>query len=79
MKQIVRNVKIIGTGSFVPETIYTNEYLETILPTNSKWIFENLGIKERRIATDKEFTSDLAWKAGKMRLKMQDLQQVTSI
>jgi len=65
MKQIVRNVKIIGTGSFVPDTIYTNEYLETILPTNSKWIFENLGIKERRIATEQEFTSDLAWKAGR--------------
>ena len=64
MKQLVRNVKIIGTGSFLPTTIYTNEYLETILPTNAKWIFENLGIKERRIASDTEATSDLAWKAG---------------
>jgi 3-oxoacyl-[acyl-carrier-protein] synthase-3 len=64
MKQIVRNVKIIGTGSFVPDTIYTNEYLETIIPTTSQWIFENLGINERRIARDNEFTSDLAWKAG---------------
>lgn len=64
MKQLVRNVKIIGTGSFVPEIIYTNEYLETILPTTSKWIFENLGIKERRIAGEHEATSDLAWRAG---------------
>lgn len=64
MKQLVRNVKIIGTGSFVPDTIYTNEYLETILPTSAEWIFENLGIKERRIASDAEATSDLAWKAG---------------
>jgi len=65
MKQLVRNVKIIGTGSYLPATIYTNEYLETILPTTAKWIFENLGIKERRIAGDSEATSDLAWKAGK--------------
>lgn len=65
MKQLVRNVKIIGTGSFVPETIYTNEYLETILPTNADWIYKNLGIKERRIASENEATSDLAWKAGK--------------
>jgi 3-oxoacyl-[acyl-carrier-protein] synthase-3 len=36
MKQLIRNVKIIGTGSYVPETIYTNEYLETILPTNAR-------------------------------------------
>lgn len=64
MKQLVRNVKIIGTGSFVPETIYTNEYLETILPTSSDWIFKNLGIKERRITSEHEATSDLAWKAG---------------
>lgn len=64
MKQLVRNVRISGTGSFVPETIYTNEYLETILPTNSEWIFKNLGIRERRIASKKEATSDLAWKAG---------------
>jgi 3-oxoacyl-[acyl-carrier-protein] synthase-3 len=64
MKQLVRNVKIIGTGSYVPENIYTNEYLETILPTSAKWIFENLGIKERRIASINEATSDLAWKAG---------------
>ena len=50
MKQLVRNVKIIGTGSFVPEKIYTNEYLETIIDTNSEWIEKNLGIKERHIA-----------------------------
>ena len=64
MKQLVRNVKIIGTGSFVPEKIYTNEYLETILDTNSSWIEKNLGIKERHIASDNEATSDLAYKAG---------------
>ncbi len=61
---MVRNVKIIGTGSFVPEKIYTNEFLETIIDTNSEWIFENLGIKERRIAETNEFTSDLAWRAA---------------
>ncbi|NJW53441.1 3-oxoacyl-ACP synthase III family protein [Salinimicrobium oceani] len=65
MKQIVRNVKIIGTGSYVPEKIYTNEYLETLVPTSSKWIEETLGIKERRIAHNKEVTSDLAYEAGK--------------
>lgn len=64
MKQLVRNVKIIGTGSYVPETIYTNEYLETIIPTNANWIQENLGIKERRIAAKNEATSDLASNAA---------------
>lgn len=69
MKQLVRNVKIIGTGSYVPEKVYTNEYLETIIPTNSQWIFENLGIKERRIAFDNETTSDLASRAGEIAIK----------
>ncbi len=64
MKQLIRNVKIIGTGSYVPETIYTNEYLETILPTNSQWIYENVGIKERHIAAPNQATSDLAAIAG---------------
>lgn len=65
MKQLVRNVHIIGTGSYIPETVYTNEYLETIVPTSAKWIEENLGIKERRIALPNQTTSDLAAEAGK--------------
>lgn len=64
MQQIVRNVKIIGTGSYLPETVYTNEYLETISPTNAQWIEDNLGIRERRIALPDQPTSDLAAKAG---------------
>lgn len=64
MKQIVRNVKIIGTGSYVPEQVYTNKYLETIVNTNDAWIQENLGIKERRIANADQCTSDLAAEAG---------------
>ncbi len=64
MKQFVRKAKIIGTGSYVPEKIYTNKYLETLVDTNDEWIQKNLGIKERRIASDKEATSDLAWRAG---------------
>jgi len=64
MKQLIRNVKILGTGSYVPETIYTNEYLETILPTNAKWIYENVGIKERHIAASNQATSDLSAIAG---------------
>jgi 3-oxoacyl-[acyl-carrier-protein] synthase-3 len=62
--QIVKRAKIIGTGSYVPEKIYTNEYLETIVDTNADWIYDTLGIKERRIARKDEATSDLAWKAG---------------
>jgi len=64
MRQLVRNVKILGTGSYVPEKIFTNEYLETILTTNAQWVFENVGINERHIADDNQATSDLAAIAG---------------
>lgn len=64
MKQLVRNVKIIGTGSYVPEKVYTNQFLETIIETNDQWIQENLGIKERRIAAENECTSDMAANAA---------------
>lgn len=64
MRQVVKNVKIIGTGSYIPETVYTNQYLETIIPTNDAWIQENLGIRERHIVADNETTSDLAARAA---------------
>ena len=65
MKQLVRNVKIIGTGSYTPETIYTNKYLESIIDTSDDWIQANLGIKERRIAAKNQCSSDLASEAAK--------------
>ena len=64
MKQIVKKAKILGTGSYVPEKIYTNKYLETIIDTDDKWIKDNLGISERRIAGTHEATSDLASNAA---------------
>ncbi|MGL5257096.1 MAG: beta-ketoacyl-ACP synthase III [Proteocatella sp.] len=64
MRQLVRNVKIIGTGSYAPEKIYTNEYISTFVDTNDAWIFENVGIKSRHIASENETTSDLAYGAA---------------
>jgi 3-oxoacyl-[acyl-carrier-protein] synthase III len=64
MKQLVRKAKIIGTGSYVPDKIITNKYLESIIDTNDEWIQENLGILQRRIASDSQCTSDLAAIAG---------------
>ena len=69
MKQLIRSVKIIGTGAFVPEKIITNSDLEKKIDTNSKWIFDNLGINERRVASNEQCTSDLAALAGAMAIK----------
>ena len=64
MKQYVRKVKIIGTGSYLPEKVYTNEYLESIVSTSAEWIETKLGIRERRIAAPDQATSDLGASAA---------------
>jgi 3-oxoacyl-[acyl-carrier-protein] synthase-3 len=59
-----RTVSIIGTGSYVPEKILTNEDLSRMVNTSDEWITTRTGIKERRIAAKDEHTSDMAAKAA---------------
>lgn len=59
-----RTVSIIGTGSYVPERVLTNEELSNLVDTSDEWITTRTGIKERRIAAEGEFTSDMATKAA---------------
>jgi 3-oxoacyl-[acyl-carrier-protein] synthase-3 len=66
----VKKARIIGTGSCVPEKVLTNLDLEKFLDTSDEWIFTRTGIRERRIAADGEFTSDLATKAARQALEM---------
>ena len=55
---------IIGTGSYLPKSILTNEELSKAVDTNNEWIVSRTGIKQRHIAAKDEFTSDLAAKAA---------------
>ena len=59
-----RTVSIIGTGSYVPEKVLSNAELEKLVDTSDEWIVTRTGIKERRIAADDEFTSDMAAQAA---------------
>lgn len=59
----IPNVYISGTGSYVPETIVPNQWFERI-GSSDAWIYEKLGIRERRVVTH-ETTSDLAAEAGR--------------
>jgi 3-oxoacyl-[acyl-carrier-protein] synthase III len=59
-----RNVHIVGTGSFTPESVLTNHDLEKIVDTSDEWITSRTGIKERRIADPKTPASDLATEAA---------------
>lgn len=62
------SIKIIGTGSFLPETIVTNDYLSTIMETSDEWISSRTGIKERRLAKT-ETTASMSAEAGKRALE----------
>jgi 3-oxoacyl-[acyl-carrier-protein] synthase-3 len=57
--------KIAGTGSYLPQKILTNAELESMVDTTDDWIVARTGIKERHIAANGEFTSDLAFHAAK--------------
>src|SRR6187397_1717405 len=60
----LRTVSIVGTGSYVPEKVLTNEDLSRMVDTSDEWITTRTGIKERRIAAKDENTSDMATKAA---------------
>lgn len=57
------NAKITGIGAYLPNKKLTNHDLEKMVDTNDEWIVRRTGIKERRIAAESEFASDLAIKA----------------
>lgn len=63
-KIAMANAKIIGLGSYLPEKIYDNAYMESIVDTNDEWITRRTGIKERRVSEDDEYTTDIAAKAA---------------
>ncbi|MBI3237160.1 MAG: ketoacyl-ACP synthase III, partial [Chlamydiales bacterium] len=65
--------KIIGTGSYLPERVLTNGDLEKMVETSDEWIFTRTGMKERRIAADHEFCSDMGAKAAMQALEQAQL------
>jgi len=58
-------VKIIATGSYVPDAIITNDHLQQRFGFDSDWIVKRTGIHERRHALPQQATSDLCAEAGR--------------
>lgn len=65
--------KITGVGKALPDKRLTNADLEKMVDTSDAWISQRVGIKERRIAADGEWTSHLATRAAADALKMSGL------
>ena len=67
--------KIIGLGFYTPPTIFSNKYIETLAATNSEWIEENTGIRERHISGLGEGASYLGTKAGRHAIENSGLKE----
>ena len=61
--------KIIGSGSYLPDRVLTNQDLEKMLDTTDEWITTRTGIKQRHIIADDQVTSDMAYEASKKALQ----------
>jgi 3-oxoacyl-[acyl-carrier-protein] synthase-3 len=77
-QQNKRKIKITGSGFYAPPKVLTNFDLEKMVDTSDEWIITRSGIRERRIASEDQATSDLAieacWKAlNDARLKVKDI------
>ncbi|MFH2068624.1 MAG: beta-ketoacyl-ACP synthase III [Candidatus Omnitrophota bacterium] len=62
-------IKIIGTGSYLPQKVLTNADLEKMVETSDEWISTRTGVSERRIAAPEEAASDLGIHACRLALE----------
>ena len=63
------SVKVLGTGSYLPPKVVTNDDLSKSLDTSDEWIYSHTGIHSRHIAEEDDCTSSMAAKAGKAALE----------
>ncbi len=71
---MMSKASITAIGSYVPEKRLTNRDLEELVDTNNEWIVKRTGMRERRIAGENEYTSDLSVRAVKNLIKRYDKQ-----
>jgi len=64
---VIRSV-IRGVGAHLPKRVMTNADMAKLVDTSDDWIVERSGIRERHIAAENEFTSDLGIAACKQAL-----------
>ncbi|HNT01281.1 MAG: ketoacyl-ACP synthase III [Candidatus Saccharicenans sp.] len=69
MIKMKRHIRIRSTGVYLPDRVLTNADLEKMVDTSDEWITTRTGIKERRMASKEQATSDLAVNAARMALE----------
>jgi 3-oxoacyl-[acyl-carrier-protein] synthase III len=60
--------RIIGTGSYLPPKVVTNDDLAKLMDTTDEWIRTRTGIRQRHIAEPSQASSDLGVEASRAAL-----------
>ena len=60
--------RVIGTGSYLPDKVVTNDDLARSVDTSDEWIRTRTGIRSRHVAAEGELASDLALPAAQRAL-----------
>jgi 3-oxoacyl-[acyl-carrier-protein] synthase-3 len=66
-------VRVLATGSYVPDRIVTNEDLKAAHGFDPDWIVQRTGIRERRVSPPELATSDLAIRAARRCIERAEL------
>lgn len=64
------HTKILGTGSYLPVQVRSNQDLEKMVDTTDQWIVERTGISERRIAATDETVATMGYRAALKAIEM---------
>lgn len=64
---------IAGWGMAVPDAVLTNAHLEAIVETSDEWIRTRTGIRERRVAGERDSTATLGLRAAQRALDVADI------
>ncbi len=64
------SIDIIGTGSYLPERLMTNEDFEKIIDTSDDWITQRTGIKRRHYVSDGMTNVDMSKIAAERAMEM---------
>lgn len=68
-KFVPPSIKILGTGSYLPERVVTNDEIAPAMGSSDEWIFSHTGIRSRHFAAADESASVLGAKAAKRALE----------
>ena len=64
---------IVGWGAYLPKKVLTNDEIALMVDTSDEWIYTRTGIRERRIAGERETTATLAFEAAARALAVADI------